>query len=88
MLLPSALGFVAYLLAHFSNDRLATGSSAEQILAFRPSAALQSRASQLLEFNRQRRLTDAEQAELGESGRINHFGSMLKIRAQQKLDAR
>jgi hypothetical protein len=67
-------------------DFLASTPTPEAILAFRPSVALQNRASQLLDKNRAGNLSDDELKELEEIDRMNHFMSMLKIRAQKKLD--
>ncbi len=58
----------------------------EQIAAFRLSAAAESRISELLEANRTRRLTDAEEAELDEYLRLEHMVRKAKIRAYEKLD--
>lgn len=64
---------------------LASTPTPEQILDFHPSKSLQQRASDLLEKNREGTLTTEEQVELDEFSRMNHFMSMLKIRARQKL---
>lgn len=68
-------------------DFLASSPTPEQIIAFSPSEALQERSRYLLERNRDSTLTDDERAELDELARLNHFMSMLKIRARQKLVA-
>lgn len=57
----------------------------EEIIAFRASAATQERVNQLLESNREGRLTLEEQAELDEFENVNHFVSMLKAYAYQQL---
>ena len=57
----------------------------KQILDFHPSQKLQQRISELLEKNREGTLTAEEQFELDEFSRMNHFISMVKIRASQKL---
>lgn len=62
-------------------DFLAAGVSSEEILTFRPSDALQQRASELLERNRQGELTPSERAELDDFMRIEHFISRLKVKA-------
>jgi hypothetical protein len=62
---------------------LAAGATPEQILAFKPSNAVQARASELLERNRRVKLNEAETAELEELARMNHFMMMLKIRARK-----
>ena len=66
-------------------DFLASTPTLEQIIAFRPSEALQARASVLLERNRSGQLSPDEQAEIEEFSRLNHFMSMLKVRARKKL---
>lgn len=66
-------------------DFLASTPTPEQIIAFAPSPALQERARYLLEQNRSAVLTPEEHAELDEFARMNHFMSMLKIRARRKL---
>ena len=66
-------------------DFLASTPTPEQIIAFKPSAALQSRLRDLLDDN-QRGILNAEgQAELDDFSRMNHFMSMLKIRARKRL---
>lgn len=67
-------------------DFLASTPTPETIIAFRPSAELQARASELLDKNRRGNLGDEELKELEEIDRMNHFMSMLKIRARKKLD--
>jgi hypothetical protein len=64
---------------------LAEVAAPEQVIAFQASPALQARASELLERNRENTLTPEEKAELEEFARINHLVSMLKIRARKKL---
>jgi len=66
-------------------DFLASGRTAEAILAFQPSEALQQRSHYLFERNRQDSLTTEERTELEDLMRMNHFVNMLKIRARQKL---
>lgn len=63
-------------------DFLAGAPTPQQIIAFAPSEAVQDRARYLLDGNRGGTLTAAERAELDEFARINHFVSMLKIRAR------
>lgn len=67
-------------------DFLASTPTSQEIVAFRPSDSLQQRLRDLLEGNRNGRLTAEEQAELDEFSRMNHFMSMLKIRARKKLE--
>ena len=66
-------------------DFLASTPTPEQIIAFQPSPTLQERTRYLLEQNRNGTLTAEEHNELDEFGRMNHFMSMLKIRARKKL---
>lgn len=70
-------------------ESLLPSPTPEQVIAFRASAAVQERAGQLLEANRSGTLSAEEEAELNEFERVNHFVSMLKIYARQRLnDAR
>lgn len=66
-------------------ELLASTPTPERILDFHPSEGLQQRASALLEKNREGTLTAEEQTELDDFSRMNHFMSMLKIRARKKL---
>ncbi|MDX1991627.1 MAG: hypothetical protein SF029_04530 [bacterium] len=66
---------------------LASTPTLESIVQFHPSEALQQRASELLQKNRQGHLTQEEADELDEFSRMNHFMSMLKVRARQKLSS-
>lgn len=61
-------------------DFLATAPSQEEILAFKPSDALQARVSELLETNRRVRLTDDETKELEEILRYGHLINLLKAK--------
>lgn len=65
---------------------ITSGPTLEQIATFRLSPAADQRISVLLTANRQRRLTDAEEAELGEYLRLEHIVRKAKIRAWEKLD--
>jgi hypothetical protein len=66
-------------------DFLASGPTPEQILALHPSDAVQQRISALLDRNRSSTLTADEQTELDEYLRLDHFVTLLKARARQKL---
>lgn len=66
-------------------DFIASAPTPEQIIAYRPSDALEQRLHDLLERNRQDLLTAEERVELDEFLRMNHFMNMVKIRARQKL---
>lgn len=56
----------------------------DQIANFRLSEAAEQRISDLLDANRNRRLTDAEDAELNEYLRLEHMVRKAKIRAYEK----
>ena len=58
----------------------------EQIANFTISEAAQQRIRELRDANRNRRLTDTEDAELDEYIRLDHIVRKAKIRAYQKLD--
>ncbi len=66
-------------------DFLVSGPTPEQIIAFGPSEVLQERMRYLLDGNGRGVLTAEERVELEEFSRLNHFMSMLKIRARKKL---
>jgi hypothetical protein len=66
---------------------LASTPTPEQIIAFRPSDALQERVRLLLDRQKNESLTAEENDELDEFARMNHFMSMLKIKAHKKLAA-
>jgi hypothetical protein len=60
---------------------LASNPSPEAVVNFRPTPEIQTRISQLLEKNREARLTPGEAAELEEYERINRFVRKFKIQA-------
>ena len=64
-------------------DFLAAAPTSDEIIAYQPSVQLQERASHLLQQNRDGTLTEAERQELDEFTEMNHFMSMLKIRARK-----
>lgn len=64
---------------------LVSSPSPEAIVAFKASEATQARVRKLLEANRDNRLTPEEQAELDEFERVNHFVTLLKAYARQKI---
>ncbi|MBC6934410.1 MAG: hypothetical protein DWB42_01060 [Chloroflexi bacterium] len=66
-------------------DFLASGHTPQEIIAFKPSEALDQRLHDLLDRNASDRLTAEERAELDEFLRVNQFMNILKIRARQKL---
>ncbi len=57
----------------------------EAIIDYNISQTAQARVSELLAANRNRRLTDAEAAELDEYERLEHVIRRAKIRAIEKL---
>jgi hypothetical protein len=59
----------------------------EEITQYTVSTAAQERIRELLDANRNRRLSDAEDAELDEYARLDHIVRKAKIRAYEKLDA-
>jgi ABC-type cobalamin/Fe3+-siderophores transport system ATPase subunit len=60
---------------------LASGPSPRQIIAHRPSAALQQRVTELLEKNREAELSEEESAELDGYEQAEDLLGMLKARA-------
>jgi hypothetical protein len=63
-------------------DFLASSPTAEQLVNYQPPAVLQQRLSELLQKNRNVRLTEAEGEELQEFLRMNRFMSRLKLKAR------
>jgi hypothetical protein len=57
----------------------------DQIIAFRPSHAVEERIHDLLEANRNGTLTTDQRAELDEFEQIEHLMRRLKIHAHSKL---
>ncbi len=68
-------------------DFLVSTPTPEQIIEFRPSEGARERVRDLLDRNRNGLLTAEENEELEDISRMNHFVSMLKIRARKKLGA-
>ncbi len=68
-------------------DFLGSLPTPEQIIAYKPSEALDERLHYLLDQNRHDALTDEERSELDEFLRMSHFMNMLKIRMRAKLAA-
>lgn len=79
---------LAYPPAIFSEilDFIVSSPSPEEIVAFKPSTALEDRLDTLLAKNKQEQLSADEREELNSFLQLNHFMNMLKIRARQKLD--
>jgi hypothetical protein len=65
-------------------DVLASSANVEQLLTFRLSEQRQARLDELLQRNREGKLTAAERGELEEFERLEHLGRMVKARARQK----
>jgi hypothetical protein len=68
-------------------DFLSSTPTPEQIVAFQPTKTAQGRLRALLKKRHSGGLTPEEQAEFDEFTQLNHFMSLLKARARQKLDA-
>ncbi len=64
---------------------LAGGPSPLEIVRYRPSATAQQRFSELLEANRQRSLTLAEEEELDHTIRFERMMTLLKAKAYSRL---
>lgn len=64
---------------------LVSAPTPEQIIQFRASEETQARVRDLLDANRENRLSPQEHEELDEFERVNHFVGMLKIYARQQL---
>jgi hypothetical protein len=66
-------------------DFLTSCPPAEDVVAFKPSAALQNRADVLLEKNREGTLTISEKEELDQFMVIEHLMRLAKARARKRL---
>jgi hypothetical protein len=66
-------------------DFLVSSPSAQEIINFKPSEVLEHRALELLQRNRENRLTPEERAEMQEFMRMDHFMTLLKAKARLKL---
>jgi len=65
---------------------LATAPTPAEILAFRPSPAIQTEVSRLLSRQKSGTLTPDEDSELDRIGDLEHVLMALKARARQQLD--
>jgi hypothetical protein len=65
--------------------KLATLPSPDEVVALRPSAALQARVAELLEKQRHARLSDEEEREFADVEYIEHVVRMAKGRARHLL---
>lgn len=63
-------------------DFLARAPGPEAIIEYRPSDALTARVQELMARNRSGSLTADEQAEMDEFLRMEHFMTMLKLKAR------
>lgn len=68
-------------------DFVLSNPTPDEVIAFKPSDALNARLHYLLDQNSQGQITSGERAELDEFLQLNHFMNMLKIRARQKIGA-
>jgi hypothetical protein len=68
-------------------DFLVESPAPQEIIAFRPSAAVQRRFNELLALNRERELTAAEEEELDHYIQIDRMMSLLKAKAYRRLDS-
>lgn len=66
-------------------DFLASAPTAEQIIAFKLSNEIEKRALDLLELNRQNRLTPDERDEMNAFVQMDHFMTVLKAKTRLKL---
>ena len=66
-------------------DFLASSPAPQAIIDFQPSKALTHRALELLQANRENRLTPEDRAEMDEFMRMEHFMTLLKAKARLKL---
>ncbi len=66
-------------------DFLARAPGPEAIIEYRPSDALTARVQELMALNRSGSLTADEQAEMDEFLRMEHFMTMLKLKARLLL---
>jgi len=64
---------------------LARGPRPEEIIAFRPTETHRERSSELLQKNRQGKLTQVEEEELEEMGQLNYLMMLLKAKARKIL---
>jgi len=66
-------------------DFMAARPTLEDMSTFRFSVEVEAHINEILEANRQRRLTDAEAADLDEFDKLEHMMRMVKLTAQEKL---
>lgn len=66
-------------------DFMVSSPSQQAIIAFKPSAQMEARLTELMTRNKQDTLTEDEHEELEAFLQLNHFVNMLKIRAHKIL---
>jgi hypothetical protein len=66
-------------------DFLASGTTPEDLIAFRPSLAVQSRVEDLVAREKSGSLTDSEKQELADTLQLEHLLIMAKAQARLKL---
>jgi hypothetical protein len=66
-------------------DFIAAGTTPEQVIAFRPSAAAQERVEELIAKVKENHLSSDEQAELDYFLQLEHILRVAKARAEQIL---
>lgn len=69
-------------------DFVAHGSTVEQVASFRPSCEAMKRLAELLERQREAKLTDDESSELDGYVRLEHILGLAKAKAQLILAGR
>jgi len=68
-------------------DFIASGPTPAQIIAFKPSVAMQKRVDELLEKKREKDISEAEAREVEQYLMVEHIMRLAKARARQKLAA-
>jgi hypothetical protein len=68
-------------------DFFASGTTPQTVVDFRPSAAAQQRALELLELAKEGQLTPEQESELDHFTELEHILRMAKARARQILTA-
>jgi hypothetical protein len=68
-------------------DFMAARPSLEEMTNFRFSEAVEDHINEILAANHERRLTDAEAAELDEFDKLEHMMRMIKLTALEKLES-
>ena len=66
-------------------DFIASGATPETIVQFRPSESVQARVAELLDAQREGKLSSEEESELDDFVQIEHLMIMAKAQARQLL---